>query len=800
MKQRETDKVFTGMSAKLKDVLKNSIKSAQRIDLIVSFLMESGVKLILDDLKDAADRGVPIRILTGNYLNITEPSALFLLKTTLKDAIDLRFFNNSEISFHPKSYYFKQPENEELYIGSSNLSTSALTRGVEWNYRIDSNTDAESLESFKNEFEELFNKRSIVIDEPVLKEYSKNWRRPKIYRDLERFESDRKLIPLYEPRGFQIEALAALEVTRAQGADKALIQAATGVGKTYLAAFDSKNAKRVLFIAHRKEILEQAARSFKNVSPEKSQGFFMADIKERDRDVIFASVNSLAKESNLSTFDPESFDYIIIDEFHHAVTKQYRRIIDYFKPDFLLGLTATPERLDRQNVYALCDYNVPYQIDLFKAINHGQLVPYHYYGIYDPTDYSPLKLYNGRYRSEDLDRLYLSDQKRFDLILSHFKKHNPKRSLGFCVSRNHAEAMAKFFSENGIPSKAVYSGKQGPFALDRDQALQDLKSGKLNVIFSVDMFNEGLDIPDVDCVLFLRPTESPIVFFQQLGRGLRKSKGKDFVTVLDFIGNYRKAFLIPRYLSSAEGGKRSVALTALPEDCFVDFDLQLIDLFEQQEKAQQKRRDLVIEEFDRIRDELGHVPSRRELFEEMNGFIYELCSKLPGKDNPFKNYLTFLKKRDLLTPEEERIYNSPAGTFLNLIETTNMTRVYKMPVLKAFIGEEGIRKEIGEKEVVKNWVEFFSNGTNVKDLSYVDSKEELKNINEKNHLRKIKQMPIKHLVQSGKGYFITGETFVLGLCDELDPYRNDAFFIRQFKDILDYRTLDYYRKRYHDEN
>lgn len=338
--------------------LVNSIKKADRVDIIVSFLMESGVKMLLSELDNALRRGATIRILTGNYLGITHPSALYLIKQKLGDRVDLRFYNEKERSFHPKSYFFHYKDYSELYIGSSNISRSALTSGIEWNYRFTSASDSKNYEKFFRTFEDLFENHSIMIDAEELKRYSKSWHRPAVSKDLDKYDSneeDTNVRVLYEPRGAQIEALCALESTRAEGAKRALVQAATGVGKTYLAAFDSKDYEHVLFVAHREEILEQAATSFKNVRNSDDFGFFKGSLKEIDKSVVFASVATLGKEEYLNEkyFVSDYFDYIVIDEFHHAVNEQYKRIVEYFKPQFLLGLTATPERMDGRNIYEI---------------------------------------------------------------------------------------------------------------------------------------------------------------------------------------------------------------------------------------------------------------------------------------------------------------------------------------------------------------------------------------------------------------------------------------------------------------
>lgn len=503
-----------------------SMKKAESVDIIVSFLMESGVRMLLKELEHTLKRGAKIRILTGNYLGITQPSALYLIKRKLGDRVDLRFYCEKGRSFHPKSYIFHYTDHSELYIGSSNISRSALTSGIEWNYRFSSQKDPENYKEFFRTFEDLFVNHSIIIDDKELKRYSQNWHRPAVAKDLDRYDftepetNDTKIKPLYEPRGAQIEALCALEDTRAEGAQKALIQAATGIGKTFLAAFDSKKYEKVLFVAHREEILKQAAVSFQNVRNSKDYGFFMGAEKCTDKSLIFASVASLGKSEYLNEqyFASDYFDYVVIDEFHHAVNDQYRKIVEYFKPQFLLGLTATPERMDGKNMYEICDYNVPYEISLKDGINKGMLVPFHYYGIYDETDYTKLHVVRGKYVEEELNKTYIGNFYRHDLIYKYYCKYGSEQALGFCCSRKHAEEMAKEFNSRGIPSAAVYSNADGEFSMDRTEAIEKLERGKIKVIFSVDMFNEGVDIPSVDMVMFLRPTESPIVFLQQLGR------------------------------------------------------------------------------------------------------------------------------------------------------------------------------------------------------------------------------------------------------------------------------------------
>lgn len=787
--------------------LKMSIKKAKQVDIIVSFLMESGVRLILNDLKMALDRGVQIRILTGNYLGITQPSALFLIKKELGNRVDLRFYNDKARSFHPKSYIFHYEKMNEIYIGSSNISRSALTSGIEWNYRFNSKTDSKNFLLFYNAFEDLFFRHSIIIDDEELYRYSKNWHKPAIAKDLDRYDkseetADVRVEALFQPRGVQIEALYALEDSRMDGAVKGLVQAATGIGKTYLAAFDSAPYKTVLFVAHREEILKQAAIAFQNVRRSDDFGFFYGKQKDTDKAVIFASVATLGRSEYLNEeyFREDYFEYIVIDEFHHAVNEQYRRIADYFRPKFLLGLTATPERMDGKNIYELCDYNVPYEISLKEAINKGMLVPFHYYGIYDATDYSGLRLVKGRYDERELTQIYADNVDRYELIYKYYMKYRSKRALGFCCSRQHARQMAEEFCKRGTPSVAVYSNADGGCSENRDIAIEQLKKQEIKVIFSVDMFNEGLDIASLDMVMFLRPTESPVVFLQQLGRGLRTYKSKAYLNVLDFIGNYEKAGKAPLLLS---GEKSFPAKEAhdyndieYPDDCIVDFDMKLIELFRQLDKRSLSVRERIHREYDRVKELLdGKVPTRMELFTYMDGDIYQYCMN-HTKENPFRGYLDFLHDRHELSREEETLYAGIGREFISVIETTDMQKVYKMPILYSFYNHGNIRLEVTDGEVLESWREFFDRGTNWKDFAAGISYEAYKDMTDKQHLYKAKTMPIKFLKQSGKGFFVDRDGYAIALREDLKACIQNEAMKLHMKDILAYRTMEYYRRRY----
>lgn len=799
-----TSNSITGDKDHLYPKLKQSFKTATTIDIVVSFLMESGVKLLLQDLKEALGRGVNIRILTGNYLKITQPQALYLLKSELGDKVDLRFYNNPNKSFHPKAYMFHNPLDSEIYIGSSNISRGALTSSIEWNYRFLKSNAPNDFKVFYDTFEDLFNNHSLVITDEVLKDYSKQWTRPNIYKDLEKEESkEDKVINIFEPRGAQIEALYSLDKSREEGFDKGLVVAATGIGKTYLAAFDSAKYQRILFVAHREEIIKQAAQSFKNVRNSDDIGFFYANQKDTNNSFIFALVQTLGKDEYLNEkyFAKDYFDYIVVDEFHHAVSNNYNKIINYFTSKFLLGLTATPERLDSKDVFALCDYNMVYEVRLKDAINKGWLVPFKYYGIYDETvNYEDIDYKYGKYDDKQLEEALMLN-KRGELILNHYQKYNSQRAMGFCSSRHHAEYMAKVFNENKVSAAAVYSGERGEYSEERDIALAKLTSGELKVIFSVDMFNEGLDVPQIDMVMFLRPTQSPTIFLQQLGRGLRKAKDKKCLNVLDFIGNYKKANLVPFLLSgkeysAAECKKNKQGDYEFPEECIVDFDFRIIDIFKKQAEREMKVKDKIKEQFDIVSDMLGHRPSRVELFTYMDDDVYQNIRSKNKSMDPFKNYLEYIKENDELSYDEEILYNSRGREFINMIETTSMSKTYKMPVLLAFYNDGDIKMEISEDDIYKSFYDFYRKGSNKVDMLKDKSTSDFMSWDKKKYISLAKNNPIKFLIKTHGDFFKEKDNCILALQDDLKELIGSKAFKEHMLDAIDLRVETYYKNRF----
>lgn len=522
--------------------LKRSFVGCRRFYFNVAFVSYSGLQLLLDIFKKAEDEEIKGRIITSTYLNFTDPKALTKIRTFSN--IDLKIFVAKENQgFHPKAYIFEYDNYYKIIIGSANITQSALKSNIEWKVAISFKEKDEFVERIYEEFELIW-KRSEVATDEMIDRYAKflSQLKPKSVTNDNFYDSFVKI----SPNSMQLDAINSLDRLRAHGEKKALAIAATGSGKTYMAAFDVAEVKpkKLLFIVHREVILRDAITSFIKVTnlPENKFGILSGNSKEIDCDYLFAMNISLA--NNLTQFKKDEFDYIIIDEAHHVSGETYQKILSYFTPKFLLGMTATPERGDANSIYEAFDNNIAIEIRLRDALEQNLVVPFHYFGITEAvgTDYTKVDINN----IAQVAKL-LQTHKRVDHIIEQmgFYGFDGKhlKAIGFCLNVEHAVFMAKEFNSRGIQSVCLTGASS---ELEREEAIANLEdsSHPLQVIFTVDIFNEGVDIPSINLVLMLRPTESPIVFIQQLGRGLRKHHEKSFLTVLDFIGNHKRSFLI----------------------------------------------------------------------------------------------------------------------------------------------------------------------------------------------------------------------------------------------------------------
>jgi superfamily II DNA or RNA helicase/diadenosine tetraphosphate (Ap4A) HIT family hydrolase/HKD family nuclease len=679
--------------------LRAHLASAVRVDIAVAFVLERGLAAIDEHLKDVVQRGGHLRVLTGDYLDVTEPNALrrlldlAALASQAVGTVELRVFETAGESFHPKAYILRLADGDGVaFVGSSNLSELALGRGIEWNYRVVPARDRAGFGTVVAAFETLFrHPKTTPLDVGWVARYSAR-RSRELRRTVELVPEP--LPPPPEPHEVQREALVALERTRAEGNAAGLVVLATGLGKTWLAAFDTNRPeyRRVLFVAHREEILDQALRTFRRIRPTVVLGLYTGAQKAPEADVLFASIQTLGRTRHLGQFAPDAFDYIIVDEFHHAAAATYRRLIDHFQPRFLLGLTATPERTDGGDLLALCGENLVYRYDLWDGIRRELLAPFHYFGVPDEVDYRNIPWRSSRFDEEALTRA-VATQSRAQNALEQYRLRAGTRTLAFCCSTRHADFMADFFAEAGVRAVAVHSDAT---SAPRTASLERLETGELEMIFAVDMFNEGVDLPHVDTIMMLRPTESRIVWMQQFGRGLRKTEHKDHLTVIDYIGNHRTFLLKPQVLLAIEPSAAAVAeaLTRaeahtldLPPGCEVTYDLRAIEIL--RALLPRSTPDVLRAWYEDFRERHGTRPRAVEAFHE--GYAPRAVRR------SHRSWFRFVDQMgDLPEPQIGLVREGAAGSagaakvheFLEELETTPMTKSYKMIILLAMLNED----------------------------------------------------------------------------------------------------------------
>ena len=535
--------------------LRAELATADRIDLLCAFVKWYGLRVLESSLREAARRGVPIRVITTTYMGATDRHALDRLVRDFGAEVKVNYETRST-RLHAKAWLFRRNSGfDTAYVGSSNLSKAALLDGLEWNVRLSSVATPAVLNKFEASFDSYWNDIAFETYDPTRDALKLDEALGVAGGSTSHQDSKISLSGLeVRPYPHQADMLERLRVEReVRGHHHNLLVAATGTGKTVMAALDYRNLHkqwggkqhpRLLFVAHRKEILKQSLRKYREVLDDASFGepLFSGELP-RDWQHVFASVQSLT-DQRLDQFAPEHFDIIVVDEFHHATAATYRRVLSHFKPKQLLGLTATPERADGLNVQdEFFEGRIAAEMRLWEALDNDLLCPFHYFGVPDGTDLTRLNWRSGTYDQSQLGDLFSADHARARIVIKQLrdKVSDPTsmRALGFCVTRKHAHFMAKCFQEAGYKAAALDSASKPE---DRDRILSELKTGGVQVIFSVDLFNEGLDIPDVDTLLLLRPTNSATVFLQQLGRGLRRTPDKPVLTVLDFIGQHRAEF------------------------------------------------------------------------------------------------------------------------------------------------------------------------------------------------------------------------------------------------------------------
>lgn len=543
--------------------IRAELATADKVDLLCAFIKWAGLRTLRRELEAVQGRGVPLRVITSTYLGATERRALDALVHEFGAAVKVNY-EVERTRLHAKAWLFTRHSRfDTAYVGSSNLSVAALLDGVEWNVRLTRAVTPALINKFGATFETYWNDDRFEFYDPdkdaarldqALAEAGHGGAPGRVTITLSGLE--------VRPYPHQAQILEDLEVERiVHNRHRNLVVAATGTGKTVIAALDYKRLcqeagrrLKLLFVAHREEILQQARRTYAEVLSDGDFGeLHVGGRRPNEWQQVFASVQSL-NASEVTRCAPEAFDVLVIDEFHHAAAASYRMILDHFTPGELLGLTATPERTDGFDVRTFFDGRTASEIRLWDALKADLLCPFHYFGVHDGTDLSSVSWSRGAYDSNELSNLFTGNDARSRIVLKQLDEKvqdtGRMHALGFCVGVAHAEYMARVFNQAGIAAVALSGGTRKDHRL---QAINDLAAGQVKIIFTADLFNEGVDLPDVDTLLFLRPTESATLFLQQLGRGLRRTKQKAVLTVLDFVGNQRVEFRYDKRFSALTG-------------------------------------------------------------------------------------------------------------------------------------------------------------------------------------------------------------------------------------------------------
>lgn len=681
---------------------------------------------ILTDLKvkfaDLAARGIKGRIITSTYLGFNKPKVFEeLLKIP---NVEVRVLKQNE-DFHAKGYLFNKKEYQSLIIGSSNLTSSALIKNYEWNLKITSTDNADIKQQVVEQLEQQWHKAQPLTDEWV-KQYAKYY--------VDKVES----VPTFiaedssgyvtkgdiTPNQMQQDALASLQKIRDSNKKKALIISATGTGKTYLGAFDVKqvNPKRFLFIVHREQILNKALDSFHEIigGSIEDYGIFSGSSKDADKKYLFATIQSISKETTIQNFKTDEFDYILIDEAHKSGANSYQRVVNYFKPKFLLGMTATPERTDDFNIYELFDYNIAYEIRLQDAIEENMLSQFHYIGI---TDYE----YNGIEINDVTELKNLVSKERMDYVEQqiNYYGHSGDQTAGliFCSRKDEAHEIAEILNKRGYKTAALTSEDSIEV---REATIKRFELGELEYIVTVDIFNEGIDIPKINQIVMLRSTQSSIIFIQQLGRGLRKYQGKEFVTIIDFIGNYKNNYLIPIALTGDKSRNKNSLRSKLATSQLVG--LSAINFSEiAKQKIYQAINNTNLSELKKLRDEYFDLKNKLGKIPKMSDF------QLWGSVDPqifidkYNNYYNFLIKM-----KEDIYIDFQDSAFLDLISEEFMSgkRIHELLLLQKLFKNSGVyskRQFLNDLEEHGTYVDnltvnSFENNLNLTYFSSADQK------------------------------------------------------------------------------
>ena len=612
------------------------LKECDYFEFSVAFISESGLAVLKQILLNLKEKGVKGRIITSTYLGFNAPK---MFKQLLSFSnIEVRIFEQEHCGFHPKGFIFHTGDHRDIIVGSSNLTQTALESNQEWDLFFTSHENGELASQVSNEFDIQWE-----LSTPLTYEWIESYKETYVKPVRPASVQSSKII---KPNKMQEEALKSLKNLRDNNKDKALLISATGTGKTFLSAFDVRRfkPKRLLFVVHRRNIAEAALRSFKYLIPNVSMGIFSGNTKETDSDFIFSTVQTIHKKEYREMFDRDAFDYIIIDEVHRAGAQSYQDIVDYFKPKFLLGMSATPERSDDFDIYEMFDHNIAYEIRLIQAMEYNLLCPFHYYGITDMT-------IDGIEIDDKSEFNILTSELRVDYIIEKINEYGYSgdriHGLIFCSRKDECEKLSQLFNMRGYKTIALTGDSSEEMRQKAIDSLESNDENSLDYIFTVDIFNEGIDIPKVNQVVMLRPTESAIVFVQQLGRGLRKNDSKEYVVIIDFIGNYEKNFLIPVALSGQTNYNKDSLRQFVCEGSLITPGASTIQFDQITEKRIYQSIDaanftqvrLIKDSYKQLKEKLGRIPHLKE-FEQYGAIDVQLMFQ----NKSLGCYHTFLSK------------------------------------------------------------------------------------------------------------------------------------------------------------
>ena len=719
--------------------LKQELLNCKKFYFIVSFIKYSGIQLLISTLDELEKQGIQGEIITSVYLNITDSKAL--RKLLSYENIKVKIYNNSSESFHTKAYLFEKEKYHSVIIGSSNISQSALYSAEEWNVKLTDSSFFNIYEKSLNQFEKLWHSNeAIELTEDFIDEYEKYKKSINTQNTFDYRKTKIKQKDEFVPNSMQKRVLQKLRETRINGNKKGLVISATGTGKTYLAAMDIKQFFEInsntenklfekpkisnikfLFIAHREELLENAMNVFSRIlTIDKNEfGKIYGGLKEINKSMIFASIQSLRNCYN--EFNPDFFDYIIVDEFHHSMSDSYLKTLSYFNPKFLLGLTATPKRMDGKDILSLCDYNVVDEIGIKEALEEDLIVPFHYFGVNDyAVNYDNIPYKNGKYNEKVLlENLLLNT--RTDYIVEKINKFgfdgDKLSAIAFCQNIEHAFFMKEEFTKKGYKSAVITANTSSN---DRAKILEKFKNKKIEILCVVDILNEGIDIPTINLLLFLRPTMSSTIFIQQIGRGLRKTKNKDFVTIIDFIGNHKKDYLLINYFSNEIDNKDTLftkkgkiineiknQFSNIPKSCYVELDRVCQNrIIEKIEKINFNSKNILKELYLDYKQEIGKSENEILKISDFDTNV-ELFQELSLKLGSFYNAQLQFENPEILKQNKISL-NSEEIEFLAYLEKKlTLVEPFTYLIVKYLINNNFINSEI----IINEYKNYF----NIKD-------------------------------------------------------------------------------------